>query len=109
MEGQILEERGEPFFRVGDVVTIGDVTNCAFGTNDDMEDAYGVTATIRNVRWSGDRDTYKYTLNPLIEGEDELDISLWNWDINCFQETQKSFSPDIESSDSEVMRDLLGI
>lgn len=109
VDGAILEEYGAPAFSVGDVVTIGDVKKCVFAYNKDMEDAYGLKATIRKVRWYESKHTYGYTIEPLSDDVDELDIPSWSWDINCFQEDQRSFSSDIESSDSEVICDLLGL
>lgn len=106
-DGAILEEYGAPAFSVGDEVTIGDVKKCVFSYSGDMEDAYGLKATIRKVRWYENKHTYEYIIEPLNCDECSLDISFWSWDINCFQE--KKFSPDIESSDSEVMHDLLGL
>lgn len=81
-----------------------------FKYNEYMEASYGIKATIRKAMWSESGDTYKYTIEPLSkDAKDELDISFWGWDINCFQENKRSFSSDIESSDFEVMRDLLGL
>lgn len=110
MGGQILEEHGKPLFHIGDVVTIGDVKDCAFGVNDSMEYAYGVDVSIVRVDWVGVRRTYRYKVEPICKGTEGLNIPGWNWDASCFQETiGKGSFEEINGSNADAVCDLLGI
>lgn len=110
MGGQILEERGKPLFSIGDVVTIGNVTDCVFGVNDSMEAAHGVDVLIVSVDWIGGNRTYRYKVTPICKGVEVLNIPGWNWDASCFQETLgKVGFEEINESNADAVRDLLGI
>lgn len=110
MGGQILEERGKPLFHIGDVVTIGDVKDCAFGVNDSMKAVYGVAVSIVSVDWIGGRRTYRYKVTPICKGVEVLNISGWSWDASCFQETLgKGCFEEINESNADAVCDLLGI
>lgn len=110
MGGQILEEHGKPLFSIGDVVTIGDVTDCAFGVNDSMKDAYGVDVEIASVRWMPHQRTYSYEATPICKDTERLNIQRWTWDASCFQEIiGKGSFEEINESNADVVCDLLGI
>ena len=64
-------------YHVGDMVRIGNVRNCVFGWNEDMEGYSGEVCTIKRVEWSKYKDAYEYEI--------DLDNRYWMWDDSCFE------------------------
>lgn len=63
-------------YHVGDRVRIGNVRNCIFGWNEDMEGYSGELCTIQKVQWFKYKNGYSYEI--------DLDNRYWMWDDSCF-------------------------
>lgn len=78
-------------FRAGDHIRIVSVSNCSYGSNDEMLECLNSEGTVVSSEWDAVRNIYAYRL--------DIDYRRFLWCDNCLELAQTA---DIEESDASL-------
>lgn len=89
----IKEQHGSPTYHVGDAVIVAakPYYDCPFTWATVMDEYCNKVATITDVYWSEDYETYKYSIS--------IDNGQYAWCANCFTRAEPDADFEISSED----------